>query len=416
MKHTLKKLPDSIVELEVVLDHDEFLNYWQPVYDAALSGVHLKGFRPGTAPKDMAEKAVDKEKVFSEAANKAIRDSLQEINEENDWQLIDQPKVEVLESEKGLKFKATLTIFPEVKIGNYGKIVKRVISDKKEAVITSEELEKSINWVLGSRAKIVKANHEAKKGDLVEVEFSGSVDGKPLDGASGKSDQFILGEGKFIAGFEENIIGHKSGENLEFSVNFPKDYWKEDLRDKKVDFKVKVEEVFDRQLPELNDEFAKGLGKFETAEDLKKSIKDGIMKEKLEKEKEKNRLKIMEEIIKDSKIELPKVMVERTLDNLVAEYKAMVSPALKKLETDEEVKKRLEDKARSSVASNLVLYQIAKDQKLEPSQEEVEKETNAFLSNSHFSRDPQIDPQKVYDYSYGIVQNRKVFEYLESLK
>lgn len=416
MKHTFKKLPDSIVELEVILDHEEFLNYWQPVYDSALSGVHLKGFRPGTAPKEMAEKAVNNEAVFSEAVNKAARDSLKEISQENDWQLIDQPKVEVLDSEKGLKFKATLTLFPEVKLGNYEKVVKKVLAEKKEVAISNEELEKSINWVLGSRAKIVKANREAKKGDLAEIEFFGSIDGKPLDGASGKSDQFILGEGKFIAGFEENIVGHKAGESVEFSVNFPKDYWKEDLRDKKVDFKVKIEEVFDRQLPELNDEFAKGLGKFETAEALKKSLKEGLTKEKESKEKERLQIKIMEEIIKNSNFDLPRVMVDRTLDNLVAEYKAMVSPEAEKVETDQETKKRLEEKARNSVAGNLVLYQIAKDHKLEPSPEEVEKETNNFLSRSEFSRNPKIDPQKVYDYSYGIVQNRKVFEYLQGLK
>ena len=402
------------------MDHKEFLEYYQPVYEQALSSVHLKGFRPGTAPKEMAENAVDKEKVFSEATNKAVRDSLKEINEENNWQLIDQPKVEITETDPaknlGIKFKVTLSVFPEVILGNYERISKRVFAEKKEISVSDDELKKSMGWVLGSRAKIVKSDKEAQKGDLVEVEFSGSVDGKLLDGTSGKSDQFILGEGKFIAGFEEHIIGYKAGENLEFSVNFPKDYWKKDLRDKKVDFKVKVEEVFDRQLPELNDEFVKGLGKFENVEALKNSIKEGIKKEKAEKEKEKNRLKIMEEIIKDSKIELPKVMVERTLDNLVAEYKAMVSPALKKLETDEEVKKRLEEKARSSVASNLLLYQIAKEQKLDPSPEEVEKETNDFLSHSHFGRDPKIDPQKLYDYSYGIVQNQKVFEYLESLK
>ena len=360
MKYASKKLPDSIVEIEATLDHKEFLEYYQPVYDQALSSVHLKGFRPGTAPKEMAEKAVDKEKVFNEAVNKAVRDALQEITEENNWQLIDQPKVEINETDLaknlGIKFKVTLSVFPEVKLGNYEKIAKRVLSERKEVLVSEDEFQKSVNWVLGSRAKIVKADREAKKGDLVKIEFSsniGTPDVQNIDVAnletSGvpklEKDTFILGEGKFITGFEENIVGHKAGENLEFSVNFPKDYWKEDLRDKKVDFKVKVGEVFVRQLPELNDEFAKGLGKFENAEALKKSLKEGLIKEKESKEKERLHIKIMEEIIKDSKIEFPKVMVDKALDNLVNEYKAYV-PAGK--EDDSALRERFQEKAKNN--------------------------------------------------------------------
>lgn len=323
MKYTFKKLPDLVVEAEVVLDHQEFLNYYQPVYDQVLSAVHLKGFRPGTAPKDLADKAVDKEKVFQEAVNKAARDALREITEENNWQLIDQPKVEVLDSEKGLKFKATLTVFPEVKLGNYQKIVKKVLAEKRKVLATDEEVGKTVKWVLESRAKAV----------------GGSV-------------------------------------------------------------------------PELTDEFAKTLGKFASAEEFKKSVRDGIQKEKEFKEDERVRLRIMEEIAKNSSIELPKIMVEKTLNSMVAEYRSLV----KNPGEETEVRKNLEEKAKNNVAINLVLYQIAKEQKLEPTSEEVEKEANAFLSRPQFSRNPKIDTQRVYDYIYGEIRNRKVFEYLESLK
>ena len=142
MKHTHKKLPNSQVELEEVLDHKEFLDYYQPVHDQALSSVHLKGFRPGTAPKELAEKAVDQEKVFDEAVNRAVRENLQEITKDNNWQLIDQPRIEVVDTNPaagmGLKYKATLTIFPEVKLGNYKKLARQVLAEKKEAKVTRE--------------------------------------------------------------------------------------------------------------------------------------------------------------------------------------------------------------------------------------------------------------------------------------
>lgn len=412
MKYTSKKLPNSVVEVEVVLEHKEFLNYYQPVYDAALSAVHLKGFRPGTAPKEMAEKAVDKEKVFNEAVSKAVRDNLQEITKENNWQLVDQPKIEVLESEQGLKFKATIVVFPEVKLGDYKKIAKKVFAERKPVSATDKEAEDGIKWILNSRAKITRVSREARNGDLIEIDFSGTIEGKLLDGAAGKSESFILGEGKFIKGFEENLVGHKEGEHLEFCVNFPRDYWKEDLRDKKVDFKVDTKGVFERELPELTDDFVKSLGKFENAAAFKTSVREGMTKEKIDKENERLRIKILEEIAKNSVIELPAIMVNRTLDNLVTEYENLLRGKSDK----EQVRKNLEEKAKNNVATNLVLYEIAKREKLEPTPEEVEAETNRLVKNLPKNQARDIDLRRIYDYSYGIVQNRKVFEYLESLK
>jgi len=399
------------------LEHKEFLEYYQPIYDQTLASVNLKGFRPGTAPKEMADKAVDKEKIFHEAVSKATRDALQEITEDNHWQLIAQPKVEIVETNPqeniGLKFKATLTVFPEVKLGNYKKIAKKIFGGaKKDFSVSEEEVNKSLQWVLNSRAKVTRVSREAKKGDWVEVDFAGFVGGQPLDGASEKSDNFVLGEGKFIKGFEENLIGHKEGERLEFSLDFPKDYWKEDLRNKKVNFTVQLKGVFERELPELSDDFVKGLGKFENAAALKASIQEGIAKEKETKENERIQLKIFEEIIKNSEIKPPRIMVERTLDNLTAEYKNLV----KNPGEESAIRKNLEEKAKNSVATNLILYQIAKEQKIEPSQKEIESEANKALSHSEFKKNPKIDVQRLYDYIYDELRNKKVFEYLESLK
>ncbi len=444
MKYTSKKMPESVVELEAVLSHQEFLDFYQPVFNHALEHVELKGFRPGTAPKDLAEKAVDKEKVFHEAASEAVRNTLKKIMQENDWQFIDQPNIEISETNPqadiGLKFKATLSVFPEVKLGNYQKIAKKNLKDEKEVSVDDEEIKKSIDYVLNSRAKLTRVNREAKKGDVADIHFSGFIEGpvrsSPPIGSSGPRlragatsngmdsginghDQFILGEGKFIPGFEDNIIGHKEKDKFDFSVNFPEDYWKEDLKNKKVDFKVEVHGVFERQLPELNDEFVKGIGKFENVESFRKNVREGLLQEKKSKERERIRLKILEEIIKDSKIELPKVMVERTLDNMVEEYKHYSQKLNKiKQEDDADLKKRLEERAKNSVSTNLVLYQISKEQNLEPASEEVEKGVNDFLNHSRLSGQPadKIDPGQLYDYIYDELKNKKVFEYLESLK
>jgi trigger factor len=415
MKYTHKKLPGSQIELEVVLDHKEFLEYYQPVYDQALKSVHLKGFRPGTAPKELAAKVVDKEKVFEEAVNNAVRDNLKEITKDNGWQLIDQPKIEVLDTNPaagmGLKYKTTLTIFPEIKLGNYRKLAKEVWKTKKETKATEEEITQSLQWLLNSRARIIRVNREAKKGDEVEIDFQGFLKGKNEDRLNGNQSRVVIGEGKFISGFEDNLINHKEGDNVEFSVVFPKDYWDASLREKQVEFKVHINGVFEKEIPELTDEFVRSLGKFSSVAELKNSVQNGLEQEKAAKEKERINLKLLESIRESSSFDLPKIMTEKTLNNLLSEYGPLAD-----LETNqEELRKQLETEAEISVKNNLILYQIAKEEKLEPTKEEVKEEADKFLAHSQFSKHPKVDPQQVYDYIYGIVQNRKVFQFLENL-
>ncbi len=416
MKFTFKKLPGSQVELEVALDQKEFQDYWQAAYDHELSHVHLKGFRPGTAPKELADKAVDKEKVFEQAVSEVARDNLKTITKEKDWQLIDQPKIEVLESDPllktGFKYKASLTVFPEVKLGDYRKIAKKIWSVKKEVAVSDQEIEQSIKWVLNSRTKIARVNRPVQKGDMVEVDYEGFSDGKKLENVSGQGDKFVVEEGKFIPGFAENVLGHKETDHFEFATDFPKDYWDKNLQEKKVDFKVHLKAVFSREVPELNDEFIKNLGKFANIEDFKKSVKDGIRQEKEIQEQERLRLQFLEEIGKNTEVDIPGIMTEKTLNNMVAEYGQMTHGA----KSDEELRLLLGEKAKTSVLNNLVLYQIAKDEQLEPTPEEVKEESDEFLAHSQFTRDPKIDPQRLYDYIYGVVQNKKVFNFLETLK
>src|SRR3989344_6620497 len=167
MKNSFKKLPGSRVELEVSLEQKEFLPYYQSAYEAALKNVHLKGFRPGTAPKDLADGAVDKEKVFSEAAQTAIRWSLDEIAKDNEWTLVDSPKITVEDSKDlGLVYKAELTIFPEIKIGNYKKIAKKILGEKKEQSVDPKEIDQTLEWIRNQRKagdKIPELNDEFAK-------------------------------------------------------------------------------------------------------------------------------------------------------------------------------------------------------------------------------------------------------------
>ena len=402
MKHTINKKPGSIIELGIELTKDEFQEYWQKASDQATSQVDLKGFRKGNVPKELAEKAIDKDKVFEIATQEAVRSSLNNLVEENDWTLIAQPEIEITSSVDGLKYKGTITTFPEVKLGNYKKVaaskMKEVKSKLSDIKVEEDDVKKSLEWLRNSRAQIIAVSREAKTGDVVKIDYE--VNGEK------SSDQFILGEGKFLPGFEAKILDHKAGDEESFQLTIPEDYWKEEMRGKKLDFKVNLKEVFERKLPEINDKFAKALGNFKDVAELKENIKKGILEEKQTKEKEKAHINIIDEVIKSSQIEPPQVMIDRTLNGLVKEAEATWKNSGK---SEEEVKKDFEPTARKRVLSHLVIYKIAEQENLNPTEEDLKQEIQKYNHEK-----TSLDNQKFYDYIYGVIQNRKVFEFFDN--
>lgn len=379
MKYTHKDLPGSVKHLEIDLSQVEFSKYWETVHSEAVKEVEIKGFRKGTAPAEMAGAALDKDKVFSEAATRAIREILKEITAEKDWEIVDQPKINIEEKADGLIFKIDLVVFPEIKLGNYKKLAKEAFAEKVEVVGTDEEVKEAIDWILNSRAKLVRSVNPAKMGDVVDIEYKG------------KKDQFILGHSHIEKDFDAKLVGHKEGEEFDG---------------------IKLVSIMERQLPEMTDELAAELGKFKSVDELKASIKEGIQKEKQIKENEKIRIALLEKIVKDSKLDIPEVMIEKTLAGMLEEYKAYFKKDFK----EEEVRAKLRPEAEKNVASNLVLYRISKDEKLEPSQEEIEAESNKFLATLRPEMAAKVDPERVHNYSYDIVKNKKVFEFLETFK
>ncbi len=411
MKSNFKTAKGSKINVEVSLDNAEVKEYWDREYEREAAKVNLKGFRPGMAPREMVDKAIDKNHVLEHAVGDAIRFSLNKIVEENDWTVIDQPKVEVksepdaLDKNKGLEYKAEITIFPKVELPDYKKIANKINADKKEVAVTEDEINKSLEWLKKSRATLVRAARPAKIGDVTEVDFETKLDGKILDGGKVEGDKFELGEGKFIPGFEEKLESHKEGDVVEFSLTAPSDYWNKDLQGKKLDFKVTIKAVFDSQLPEVNDDFAKSLGKFKDVAELKSNISDGLKMEKEMKETEKRRVKIVEDIVKNAKIDVPEVFVERTLDGLLEEYKDALTRAGK---SAEDARKNMREAAEKRVVANIAITEIAKLENIEPSKEEIEEE-----SRHHQAEAKDVDVSKYYDYIYGILINRKTFEFLE---
>lgn len=414
MDYKTKKLAGSKALLTITITHDDFQPVWDNEFAHAREHVEIKGFRPGAVPKELADKAIDSTKVFEEALQEIVRSNLRDIGERESWIVIDAPQIEVASADKllqpkgSLTYTATLTIFPDVALGNYRKIAAKIAAEKKEVTVTSAEVDKSFEWVLRSRAKNVLVDRPATNGDVVEIDYDTVVEGKPLPGGSNQHDTFLLGEGKFIPGFEKELESHKAGDALSFSLNVPENYWNKEVQGKKLDFSVRVKSVFESTPPAADDAFAASLGNFKTVDDVKKSIAEGLKAEKAQKETEKRRIKMLDAIVADAKIDLPEIFVEKTLDGLVAELHDMIE----KGGTDKAAaRESLRTSAEKRVASNLVIHEIAKQEHLEPTKEEIEEE-----SKYHQREAKQLDTSKFYDYVYGIVLQQKVFNFLENIK
>ncbi|MDP3880921.1 MAG: trigger factor [bacterium] len=411
MKKDIKQLPGSKVELSVELTKEEFEPHWQAAYETQAKNVKVKGFRAGKAPKEFVDSSVDKDKAFSEALREAVGKNLSDLSAERDWVIIDQPQVEVSEltDDGGLKYSATLTLFPEIKLADYKKLAKKILAEKKEPKFEEEEVAKSIEYLQNSRAKEIRVEREAKDGDLLEIDVETKCGGELVPGATLSKDRFILGQSKFIEGFDKKLIAKKAGEEFEFSLPVPADYWQKDYAGKAFDFKLKVQGVFEREVPELNDEFAKTLSpQIKNVKDLEDNIREGLKQEKEKKELERVQIKLVEEIAEESKMEIPEVMKERMLEAMVAETMSMMGG---RQVTDQEkmkaeMRKQFAKEAEKRVKVNLVLHEIAKQENLEPSKKEIED--MAKLQN--------LDVDKYYDYIYGNLQNKKIFAFLNSFK
>jgi len=425
MEHKIKYLPKSQIELEVVLSPSEMEIFWKSAREKVLSETHLNGFRKGNVPEELIKNTDLEEKIFDEAANFAFRKSLKEIVESLDLELIGQPEINIKKIAPDNEFIYVLksAILPKPKLGDYKEISKSVFQEKKEIEVTDKELNEAIDWLRKSRAKTVEINRPAQKNDVVEIETHGFIDGKEID-AFPKKDRFILGEGRYPKGFEENLEGLEKGKEKEFALEISKDYWKEDLRNKTMNFKVKLNGVYERHLPEMNDEWAKSLGNFSSFEELKSSIKEGISMEKEFKERDRLRIMLLDKLIEQTEIDLPEILVEgetenqfQMLKNFVAEQGIDFQDYLGRIKKDEEsLKKELRKEAEKTLKGFIILRTIAKLENCEPNPEEIEEAMNAYLNQQAMQGVDvnQIDKGALLEYTKERLTNEKVFQFLEN--
>ena len=420
MKADIKKISGTKIELKIEIPFSRLEEYFERAIFALGKDLEVEGFRKGKAPREIIEKVIAREKILAKASEDCIKESYLKAVEENKIEPISQPeiKIEKMAFGKNLLFKASFQVLPEVKLPDYKKIASEI--SKNKVLIENEEVERELLWFQKSRAKFSQKTGPAEKGDFLEIEFSSPQ----LEGGKVYQDGFILGKGYFVAGFEENLEKMEAGQEKEFSLVFPKDFFRKELVEKKVDFKVKIKSLQKVELPELNDQFAKNLGKFEDLESLRKSIKEGLFLEKEKLENQRLRTEILEKIVAKSDFEVPEILVNREKRRLFEDLKKFVaekfkiewSDYLKKTKkTEKELLDSLEPRAQKSISNFLVLEGLGKRENIEVSEKEVEDEINKFLKQYSSTRaQKEIDLEKLKSYTEEVIRNQKILEKLES--
>ncbi len=426
MKHNIKKLPKSEIELEVFVSAEEMDVFWKAARKKVSEGIQIKGFRPGKAPSDILAGAGIEEDVHNEVANLAINKTYPEILEKEDLDPIGKVGAEItkLAPDNEFVYKLKFFVLPEVNLPEYKSIAKEVLKAKKKVEIKKEEKDKAIEWLRKSRAEMEEVQRAAKEGDMIEVNIESLAGDEKIEKATGE-EKFILGEGNFLPGFEKEIEGMEIGSEKEFDIKAPADYWDESLRGKKLSFKVKLNKVYERKLPEINDDWAKKIGKFKDLQELEKSVEEGILAEKEIKERDKIRAQIMEKLLSGTKIDLPEILVENETHYRIHELEHMAQDSglslddyLQRVKKDRKsVEEELKKEAEKTVTGMLILKEISKRENCHPSDEEMESAMAGFLARFGNAKDAekQIDREALWGYTEERLTNEKVFQLLESL-
>jgi trigger factor len=425
----IKKLPKSQLEIKSGVSWDNWKKYIDQAVEKFGKDIKVPGFRPGKAPRKMVEEKIGTKNILEEAGGMAIQKDYIQILEKEKLDVIGRPQAEFLKLAEGndLEYKIITDVMPEVRITNYESGIKDINKKfaKEKIEITNEELKKELEQLANSRVMLVTVNREARSGDSVILDFQVLRGGVPIENGTSKNHPLVLGKGVFIPGFEENIIGMKENEEKSFELNFPEDYHEKTLTGKPATFKVKVNLVQERQTPEINDAFAKSLGKFENLEALQKSTTEGMLEEKKQQAKEKRRTDFIEELMKASEIDLPEVLVHEELHKMINEFTAQIEGMemkfddyLAKMQKNiDDLEKEWEPQAQKRVKSALVLDEIVKIKEFEIKSEKVEEEMNKTLQYYKKIKDldKNIDMARLYNYTKGVLMNEEVFKYLENL-
>ncbi len=417
MNITRNNLSSNRIELLVVVSAEEMYEFGKKAVTRISEQTNIEGFRPGKASYEAVKAKVGEMAIVEEASRLAVAKTLDKALSDHvteDW--VGQPEITVvkLAPSNDFEYKAIITLVPEVTLGDYKDLGVKA----EEATVTDEEVEKVVKHLQESRVKEVLVERAAKIGDKVSADISMTLDNVPLEGGQTKSAAIVLGHEYLVPGFDEKLTGIVKGEERAFQIHYPATYGQKMLADKKVDFKVKAIDVFERELPELNDEFADGFG-LKKIDELRENIKKNLIDEKKAEAAHKHEHALLQKIVANSQIgEIPEALIQNETQTMLQELERNIAAQGAQLtqylmsigKTATELMSELRPQALERLKTSLALRAIIKAEKIEVSDEEVEAEL-AELSR-RYEKDPKaketISSPAYRRHTNALLLNRKV--------
>ena len=376
----VEKKEKSTVELTIQVEAQEFEDAVQKAYLKNRAHISVPGFRKGKAPRKIIEGMYGSGVFYEDAINIVYPGAYEEAVKEQGLDDVGYPQTEVVEvGKEGFTFKALVSVRPEVKLGQY----KGLTAPKAEPAVTDEDIENELKPYITRATRLVSVDREAQNGDTAVIDFEGFDNGVAFEGGKGENYSLELGSGSFVPGFEEQIVGLKAGDEKELNITFPEDYVP-DLAGKAVIFKVKVKEVKEHQAPVVDDEFAKDVSEFETLEEFKKSLGDKLLDSKTKSAQQEYENAVIEQLVGNMEADIPDAMVENQARQFLDNFKMQIAQQgipydqYCKMTNMDEAKFLEEGKepATRQVRMDLAVNAIIKEEKLEATDEEVEKQYN----------------------------------------
>lgn len=404
MSLQVEKLEHNMAKLTIEASEDDLEKAIQAAYIKNKGKINVPGFRKGKVPRQMIEKIYGAGMFYEDAANELIPEAYAKAVEESDLEIVSQPKVDVIQLEKGKPFifTAEVALKPEVEIGKY----KGVKVEKAVTEVTEEEILAEIDKERESNSRTVSVEDRAvKDGDMTVIDFEGFVNDVAFAGGKGENYPLTIGSHSFIDTFEEQLIGQKIGEEVTVNVTFPEEYQAEELAGKPAKFIVTVKEIKEKILPELDDEFAGEVSEFDTVAEYKADVKSKILEKKEKEAKRDKENAIIDAIVEDSKMDIPEAMIETQTRQMVEDYAQRLQQQGLSIEqyfqftglTPEKLLEQMRPQAEKNIKSRLILEAVVKAENIEASEEDFDKEIERMAAMYQMEADKLKDLIGAYE-------------------
>lgn len=380
MSVKVENLEKSMAKLTVEVEAAEFDRAMVYAYNKTKGRFNIPGFRKGKAPMAMIEKMYGEAAFYDEALNEILDKTYPDAAKESGLDIVSRPEIGVEQIGKGkaLIYTATVAVKPEVTLGEY----KGVEAQKADTAVSAEEIEKRLERELEKNARVVDVEREIRDGDITTIDFVGSIDGVEFSGGRGEDYPLTIGSGTFIPGFEEQLIGHTIGEDIDVNVSFPENYGAKDLAGKAALFKVNVKQIKEKQVPAADDEFASEVSEFETLDEYKKDLEKQLQEEKEKQAASINENNVIDKVVENATLDIPEPMLDMQLEQMLYDYSMRLQqqgiPMDQYLQitglTEENLKEQMRPQAERSIRSSLVLEAIQKQENIVADDAKVDEE------------------------------------------